>query len=470
MIDGQACNQWGVPILTTHITILSPTAILGYGFPEASFQEGLSRRPNAIAVDAGSTDPGPYYLGAGQSFTNRDAVKRDLAPIIAAGLDLSIPVLIGTAGGAGAATHLRWCLDIVQEVLCQANWSARVARIAADQSADDIIKALTDGRISPLGPVEPLTEKDVNDSTCIVAQMGVEPVIEALNQRPDIIVAGRCYDPAVFAAVPIKAGYPEALAFHMGKILECAAIAAVPGSGADCMLGTLDHEGFVLEALNPDRRCTVASVAAHTLYEKSDPRYLPGPGGVLDLTSCRFEQIDQRRVRVMGTQLIPSEHYTVKLEGAKPIGFRTIALAGIRAPDLIPQLDQVLEDVRKIVFQNFESIDETEVSVMFHCYGRDAVMGKLEPLRHLVPHEIGLVIEVVAETQELADTICSFARSTLLHFGYPGRQSTAGNLAFPYSPSDISHGVVYEFSLYHLMDVDDPVSLFPVTVSLMGLE
>ena len=130
----------------------------------------------------------------------------------------------------------------------------------------------------------------------------------------------------------------------------------------------------------------------------------------------------------------------------------------------------MLEDVRKIVFQNFESIDETEVSVMFHCYGRDAVMGKLEPLRHLVPHEIGLVIEVVAETQELADTICSFARSTLLHFGYPGRQSTAGNLAFPYSPSDISHGVVYEFSLYPLMDVDDPVSLFPVTVSLMGLE
>ena len=52
-------------------------------------------------------------------------------------------------------------------------------------------------------------------------------------------------------------------------------------------------------------------------------------------------------------------------------------------------------------------------------------MGELEPLRDLDPHEIGLVIEVVAATQALADTICSFARSTLLHFGYPGRQSTA---------------------------------------------
>ncbi|MDR2945469.1 MAG: 3-methylaspartate ammonia-lyase, partial [Candidatus Adiutrix sp.] len=62
--------------------ILSPTAILGYGFPEASFNEGLRRNPDVIAVDAGSTDPGPYYLGSGHSFTDRQAVKRDLALMI----------------------------------------------------------------------------------------------------------------------------------------------------------------------------------------------------------------------------------------------------------------------------------------------------------------------------------------------------------------------------------------------------
>ena len=42
----------------------------------------MARLPQAIAVDAGSTDPGPYYLGSGNSFTNREAVKRDLALII----------------------------------------------------------------------------------------------------------------------------------------------------------------------------------------------------------------------------------------------------------------------------------------------------------------------------------------------------------------------------------------------------
>ena len=83
------------------IRILSPTAILGYGFPETSFAAGLTLNPDVIAVDAGSTDPGPYYRGAGVSFTNRPAVKRDLRLILGAGRERGIPVLIGSAGGAG---------------------------------------------------------------------------------------------------------------------------------------------------------------------------------------------------------------------------------------------------------------------------------------------------------------------------------------------------------------------------------
>jgi len=429
----------------------------------------MARLPKAIAVDAGSTDPGPYYLGSGQSFTNREAVKRDLALIIEAGLDAEIPVLIGTAGGAGAAPHLSWCLEIVNDVLVELNQTARVAHIESDQMANDLITALHQHRISPLGPVPSLTVADISESTHIVAQMGVEPVIAALKEGAQIVVAGRCYDPAVFAAVPVMQGFSEALALHMGKILECAAIAAIPGSGSDCMLGTLDADGFVLEALNPERRCTVTSVAAHTLYEKSDPRLLPGPGGVLDLTGCQFEQVDDHRVRVTGTQFAKSDQYTIKLEGAKPVGYRTISLAGIRSPDLIAQLDTVLESVKDQVFQNFGDIETAEVKLLFRCYGRDGVMGELEPMRQAQPHEIGLVIEVVAKTQALADTVCSFTRSTLLHIGYPGRQSTAGNLAFPYSPSDSSHGLVYEFSVYHLLAVDDPLTPFPRTMQQLGV-
>ena len=82
--------------------------------------------------------------------------------------------------------------------------------------------------------------------------------------------------------------------------------------------------------------------------------------------------------------------------------------------------------------------------------------------------EVGIVIEAVAQTQQLADTVCGFARSTMLHHGYPGRISTAGNLAFPYSPSDFTGGEVYEFSLYHLLAVDDPCALFEVHLRVIG--
>lgn len=68
------------------------------------------------------------------------------------------------------------------------------------------------------------------------------------------------------------------------------------------------------------------------------------------------------------------------------------------------------------------------------------------------------------QSQEVANTICSFARSTMLHYGYEGRIATAGNLAFPYSPSDFKVGAVYNFSLYHLIEVSDPVNLFKQTI------
>lgn len=64
------------------------------------------------------------------------------------------------------------------------------------------------------------------------------------------------------------------------------------------------------------------------------------------------------------------------------------------------------------------------------------------------------MFEVLAQTQELADSICATLRSTYLHYGYEGRKSTAGNLAFPFAPSDISFGPVYEFSVYHLLASD----------------
>jgi len=228
------------------------------------------------------------------------------------------------------------------------------------------------------------------------------------------------------------------------------------------MFGYIGSDYFRVQPLCPTRKCTTVSVAAHTLYEKSDPCILPGPGGHLDLTKTKFEQETPDTVRVTGSRFVPSNSYFVKLEGARMVGYRTVSIAGTRDPVMMKKIDEIIAGVKARVGDNFRDRGHT-YSLNFIIYGRDGVMGALEPQR-LSPlsHEYGIVIEAVAGTQELSNTICATARSTMLHYGYEGRRATAGNLAFPYSPSDFEAGPVYAFSVYHLLQADDPTALFPV--------
>ena len=81
-------------------------------------------------------------------------------------------------------------------------------------------------------------------------------------------------------------------------------------------------------------------------------------------------------------------------------------------------------------------------------------MGKWEPVK-TPAHEVGVLIDVIGETPQIAEAICGLARAAILHVSYPGRQATAGNIAFPFSPAEIDAGPVYEFNIYHLMEIDD---------------
>ena len=442
--------------------ILSPTAILGYGFPMESFKEGMKRKPHVIAVDAGSTDPGPYYLGAGKSFTDKNSVKRDLAIMIPAAIEAGIPVIIGTAGGSGGRPHVDLTIEIVKEIAKEQSLTFKLAVIQSEFDKEFVKEKIRKGDISPLFPAKEISEADVEESVRIVAQMGEEPFIKALEGGANVILAGRSYDPSVFSALAIKEGFDKGLAIHLGKILECAAIAASPGSGSDCMFGYLRKDGFVLEPLSPIRKCTTLSVAAHTLYEKTNPYILPGPGGAINLHESSFTQIADNMVEVKGSKFVPTEEYFVKLEGVRRVGFRTISCAAAKDPVMISQIDKIVESVKERVKNNFEHYGITDFFLDFKIYGKNGVMAMFPNLEQQVSHELMIIIEAVAPTQDQADTICGFARSTMLHYGYEGRISTAGNLAFPFSASDCKVGEVFEFNVYHLMRVDDPAELFPV--------
>ena len=430
---------------------LSLCGLLGYGYSPVSLQNALAQDLDFVGVDGGSTDPGPYYLGSGKGFVKRLQVKRDLSLILPEIKKRHIPLIIGSAGGSGAKPHVDSTLEIIAEIARENNLEFNVAVIYSDLSADFMRRA-ADGHLFSCGG-SPEFDRDLADKLSNpVAQFGTDPIIEALQKDVDVIVAGRCCDTAVFASYPIWKGYDPGLALHAAKIAECGALCARPVGANDSLVVEIGEDYFTVEPPNPERVCTPDSVAAHSLYEQPDPNCFYEPEGKIDLEHSTFEQIAPRKVKVTGSRLVPAERATTKLEGAQLLGYRSITIAGMRDPVGIKYLAEIEKGVRKAVAQSADFVKENEYTLRFLRYGLDAVTGANEPV-DVIPREVGLVIEAVAPTQEQADALIALARSKALHQGFPDRKATAGNLAFPFSPSDFSGGAVYEFALYHLTDL-----------------
>lgn len=439
------------------ITVLAPTGTLGYGFGAEALARGMSLNPSVIAVDAGSTDPGPHYLGSGQPLVSRLSMKRELTQLIEAGRQAKIPVIVGSAGGSGSRTHVDWTVAIVREIARERGLNFKLAWIYADIPFDRVRTAIRAGEVNDFEAGYDLVEKDIDEAAAIVAQMGHEPICAALDQGADVIIAGRACDDSTIAAYPIWQGADLGLAIHMGKILECGAFSAEPFA-MDVMLGTIHRDHFVLEPGSLQRRASVKSVAAHSLYEREQPYVHAGPGHEVDLRGCTFTALGDRQVRVEGARARETSDYFVKLEGVRKIGYRSISIAGVRCPTMISRLGEILDEAKRNAHRYFAP---AELQIGFHVYGRDGVMQRLEPTRDQVAHEIGLTIEVVAADAELAHAACHQISGSLLHWHYPGQYNTSGNLAFPYSPSELDAGPAYEFSVYHLMKANSPTELFP---------
>lgn len=439
------------------VKVLTPTGTLGYGFGAEALSRGMSLGPAVIAVDAGSTDPGPSYLGSNKPLVSDYSIRRELKALIQAAHAAKIPVIVGSAGGAGTGAQVDRTTALVRSIVAELGIHLKLAWIYADIPIERAKGAVRAGEVRDFEAGTPLTVEELDQTCSLVAQMGHEPICEALEAGADVIIAGRACDDSVIASYPIWRGADPALAIHMGKILECGAFSAEPFA-MDVMLGTIEGDHFVLEPGSTSRRASVKSVAAHSLYERENPFSQGGPGHDMDLSQCSFTQINERQVKVSGARLTETEDYYVKLEGARMAGYRSICIAGIRCPTLATAIDRLLEEVRAKAVAYFAP---EEVTITFHLYGRNGVMKELETASPS-GHELGLVIDVVADRQDLAHAVCHQISGGLLHYHYPEVINPSGNLAFPYSPSDLDIGPHYEFSAYHLMKVTSPTELFPV--------
>jgi hypothetical protein len=162
--------------LGEEFNILTPNAMLGYGYNSDHFWYGITKyKPAAIIVDSGSTDGGPYKLGMNKMTCGRGSYIRDLEPILAACFHHKVKVILGSVGGDGSNKHVKEMLSIVTEIAQREGYSFKIATIDAGLDRKLIKSRIAAGRIGPCGPVPPLLESDVDSAVDIVAQMGAEP-------------------------------------------------------------------------------------------------------------------------------------------------------------------------------------------------------------------------------------------------------------------------------------------------------
>lgn len=444
------------------IRLLAPTGNLGSGYLVSSLERGLAAEPSILACDSGSTDGGPGCLGSGRPYFPKAMYVRDSVHLLRAGYTHRIPVVIGSAGYSGVESSLSYMVDLLKELAAAEGLHFRVAIIHSEQRKEVVRQKLAEGKVKPLWPSKDLDPAAVDRAEHIVGMMGAEPIMAALEAGATLIIAGRASDSALFAAMPLRRGFEPGFAWHAGKILECGAAATVHRLVPDCMLGAIRDDHFVVWPCHPEMRCSTLSVAAHTLYENGDPYFLREPSGTLVTTDCRYEQVDDRSVRVFGSRFEEADPYTIKLEAAEKAGYGSYVMAGIRDPMIVGNLDHFLGEVRsRTEAKVLDSVGAKpgDYILKFRVYGRDAVMGALEPEKG-TGHEVGIMIDVVAPDQDQANAIAFTARYVALHNPVPEWHGMVTNLAHPHSPVMVPRGAVYRFSMHHVVEPESPTQMF----------
>jgi hypothetical protein len=447
------------------LKILISTGHLGTAPSGAeSFQRGMEADPDYVVADGGSSDPGPVYLG--EDTTLGHFVREEIELFLTASRSKGIPLVIGSAGDTGSNRGVDEFVAIIKELAQEHRIPKfKVGYFYSEVPKDYLKHKITSGKaLTGLGGFADLTVEEIDKATRVVAVAGVHPFLKLLDMGADVIVAGRCGDISFTAGPCIHHGFPEPLAYHMGKMIECASLVAEPFMGKEAIIGMISSEDIKITPYHPQQRCTVASVAGHSMYERETPYFEQALGGTLDMRECRYEQHDERTVRITGAKWVPAPQLRVKIEGAKKIGERYMGFVGLRDPHIVRNVDAAIEWCKSAVAKRFGA---EHYELYFHVFGRNGVLKELEPLRDARSHELGIVVEGVAANDALAEKITDFAVRMFFLVRIPGVKGTAGTAATTKKTMKSSPG--YMWNVNHTVPIDDPMELFAVHMTEAGV-
>jgi hypothetical protein len=450
------------------VRVLVPSGALGLGYDARALARGVAARPDIIAIDGGSTDSGPYYLGQGRSKYSRRSTKAEWRGLMAARAEAGVPLVIGTAGTCGADAAVDWLVEITREIAAETGERLKLAVLKCGQAPGDMIAALAGGRIAPLEAAPEISPGLLAGCSNIVALAGAEQINAALATGADIVIAGRTTDTAIIAALPLARGCHAGAAWHGAKVGECGALCASnPQSGV--ILLDFDADGFTVTPMAEDSRATPETVSAHMLYENSDPFILYEPGGHLDVSAARYAALDAASVRVRGAEWHVADRYTVKLEAARVAGFQTVSLVLIRDPRYVAHVQDWCADiVKKCTLKCRERLEAgpQDFTLELRVIGENATLGDLD-VQARKGSEVGVLGIVTARDAALSVEIAKLLNPYLLHHPLTAEEEQP-TFAFPFSPPEMERGAVYEFCLNHVLELDDPMDAFRLSTEEIG--
>lgn len=446
--------------------VLVPIGAVGAGISSEAFAQGMAMEPDVIAMDAGSTDSGPAYLAKGMCKYSKKALEHDIEIVVKGAREIKVPLLIGSCGTCGTDNMVDEMEQMVVSILKKHGLHAKIAKIYTQQSADVLVEKWDQGKIKALPGAPEITRETFGKCENIVGLAGAEAFIETYKQGADIILCGRSTDTAIMAALPLYQGMPEGACWHGAKTVECGALCS-DTSGNNCILLEIDSEGFTVTPTMPGTHCTPYTVSAHLIYENVDPFRLREPSGAFLTQNAVYTQLDERSVRVTGSDFEKAEVYTMKLEGSRVAGYQNVSLVGIADREIMENpekwVDNVSAYVQKLLDRN--GFLRESYSYDFKLYGYNAVVDRPADEDGYIPREIGVLFTVTADTQELATQIAKEFNPYLLHFPVEltSDKSLLPTFAFPFSPVDCPRGATYEFCLHHVVELEDPLELINIS-------
>jgi Acyclic terpene utilisation family protein AtuA len=270
------------------------------------------------------------------------------------------------------------------------------------------------------------------------AYLGAAPLVRALEQGADIVIAGRVADPSLYLAPLLWHfgwGWHDwdrlAAGTICGHLLECTG--QVVGGNSLALIDELDgaalaQPGYPIAEVEPDGsfvltkvpdtpgRVSLETVKEQLLYEMHDPRAYVTPDVVADITTLRLEDVGPNRVRVRGVTGRPCTE-TLKVNVARLEGYSRELIFTLGWPAVWRKERQL----RGMLAEAWHGLRVERVE--YSHLGLDSLYGPLQPL----PDDpIELAVRVMFTARE-ADTLKGAVRRAMaLGLSGPAGMSVSG--------------------------------------------